>query len=355
MSNDLNTASNIHIYKPKRGILALNIFSLFFFMIVMGIPLIVFVLMIDAFFRAEKGSYTFAIVFGCLLTPLIILMAFNIIQATINVIMSFFSYVKISPDGIEQKNSPYKHIRCNWSDVDKLGKFFLFTDVIYLNSFEVVGMSLSLKSPFRFLRPKQGFISLTGYEGWSDGQLANDLKQYAPKLFENQPIIPQETQPENKEVQAAETLSISQEARLLAAISHASVLFPSIGFFVPIGIYLTQKNKSSYLGFQSLQALIWQIVMFVFSMVASSCMLGSIFIPVLLATASQNEDLIALSGGGVFIALIISVLVMTAGNLAFIIYGITGAVMTYQGKDFRYVFIGNRIDKSKGSQPTNRA
>jgi uncharacterized Tic20 family protein len=360
MSNDLNTASNIHIYKPKRGTLALNIFSLFFFMIIMGIPLIAFVLMIISFFRAEKGLDTFAIVFGCLLTPLIILMAFNIIQMTINVVMSFFSYVKISPDGIEQKNSAYKHIRCNWSDVDKLGKFFLFTDVIYLNSFEVVDMSLSLKSPFRFLRPKQGFISLTGYEGWSDGQLANDLKQYAPKLFENQQIIPQETQPENKEVQkevqATETPSISQEVRLLAAISHAAVLFTNIGFVVPIGIYLTQKKKSSYLAFQALQALIWQIVMFVFSMLASSCMVGSIFIPVLLTTASQNEKLIGLiSGGGVFITIMISVFVMTIGNLGFIIYGIIGAVMTYQGKDFRYIIIGNRIDKSKGAKSTNRA
>ena len=355
MSNDLNTASNIHIYKPKRWTLALNVFSLFFFMIIMGIPLTAFVLMIISFFRAEKGLDTFAIVFGCLLTPLIILMAFNIIQMTINVVMSFFSYVKISPDGIEQKNSPYKHIRCNWSDVDKLGKFFLFTDVIYLNSFEVVGMSLSLKSPFRFLRPKQGFISLTGYEGWSDGQLANDLKEYAPKLFENQQIFPQEPQPENKEVQGTEQPSISQEVRLLAAISHAAVLFTNIGFVVPVGIYLTQKKKSSYLAFQALQALIWQIVMFVFSMLASSCMVGSIFIPVLLTTASQDERLLELAGGGVFVAIIISVLLMTVGNLAFIIYGIIGAVMTYQGKDFRYVFIGNRIDKSKGTKSTNRA
>ena len=321
MGNDLNTVSNVHIYKAKRGLLALNIFSLFLFLMVMGIPLIAFVLMIVSFFRADKGLDTFAILFGCLLTPLIILIAFVIIQVTMNVIMSFFSYIKISPDGIEQKNSPYKHIRCYWSDVDKLSKVFLFTEVIYLKSFEVVGMSLSLKSPLGFLSPKQGFISLMGYEGWPDGQLANDLKQYAPNLFENLPIIPQGTQPEKKEVQkegqAVETPIISQEARLLAAISHASVLIPNIGFFVPIGIYLTQKKKSSYLGFQSLQALIWQIIMFVFGMFASSCMVGSIFIPVLLTAASQNESLIELSGGSMFIAIIISVFVMIIGNLGF--------------------------------------
>jgi uncharacterized Tic20 family protein len=356
MNNDLNTASNIHIYKPKRGLLALNIFSLFFFMIVMGIPLIAFVVMIVSFFRSEKGLDTLAIVFGCLLTPLIILIAIAIIQVTINVIMSFFSYVKISPDGIEQKNSPYKHIRCTWSEAEKLGKLLLFTEVIYLNSFEVVGMSLSLKLPFRFLRSKQSFISLTGYEGWPDGQLANDLKQYAPNIFENQSIVPQETQPGKKEVQnevqAIETPILSHEVRLLAAISHASVLFSNIGFFVPIGIYLTQKKKSSYLGFQSLQALIWQIVMFVFSILASSCMVGSIFIPVLLTAASQNEKLIGLSGGSMFIAIIMSVFVMIIGNLGFIIYGIIGAIMTYQGKDFRYVFIGNGIDKNKGAKST---
>ena len=359
MNNDLNMQSNIHIYKPKRGMLALNIFTLFFFLMVMGIPLIAFVLMIVSFFRAEKELDTFAIVFGCLLTPIIILMAFNITQITINVVMSFFSYIKISPDGIEQKNSPYKHIRCNWSDVDKLGKFFLFTDVIYLNSYEVLGFSLSLKSPFRFLRPKQGFISLTSYEGWSDGQLADDFKQYVPKLFENQPA-PQVIQTaSDKEIETVETQpessAISQEIRLLAAISHGSVLFPNIGFFVPVGVYLTQKKKSSYLGFQALQALIWQIVMFVFSILASSCMVGSILIPVLLTTATQNEKLVGVAGGGILIAIGISVLVMIVGNLGFIIYGIIGAVMTYQGKDFRYIFIGNRIDKSKDAKSTNSA
>lgn len=352
MSNNFDTETNIHIYKQKRWFLALNIFSFGFVGIICGILLIEFIMMAVSIVQADSKLDTFAILSMCYLTPLIILLVFNLIQMTISVIMSFFSYVKISPDGIEQKHSPFKHIQCNWSDVDKLGKFYLFTDVIYLNSYEVAGMSLYLKAPFRFLRPKQGYISLTGYDGWSDGQLANDLKQYAPKLFEKQ-LIPQETQPGNKEARAVETPSESQEVRLLAAISHASVLFHNIGFFVPVGIYATQKKKSSYLGFQALQALIWQIVMFLFSMLSSACMVGSIFIPILLATLSQNEKLLELSGGGIFSAVIISIFLMIFGNLAFIIYGIIGAVMTYQGKEFRYVFIGNRIEKSKGAKPTN--
>jgi len=282
-------------------------------------------------------------------------MGLNVLLATISTILSFFSYIRISPDSIEQKYAFSKHIRCNWSDVDKLGKLFLFTDVIYLDSYEVVGASLSLQSPFRFLRPKQGFISLTGFEGWSDGQLANDLKQYAPKLFENQPISQAVQTENNGEAHPVEAPSITQEIRLLAAISHASVLFPNIGFLIPTGIYATQKKKSSYLGFQALQALIWQIVMFVVSILMSSCMVGSIFIPILLAATLQNERLLELSGGGIFLGVAISVILMLIGNLVFVVYGIIGAVTTYQGKDFHYAVIGNRIEKSKGAYRTNSA
>jgi uncharacterized Tic20 family protein len=354
MSKDFETSSNIHIYKPKTWTVAQNIFSVFFIWIVMGIPLAGFVLLIISLIRAESEFISVATAFACLLTPLIFLMGLNLVLAPIRAISSLFSYIKITPEGIEQKYALSKHIRCKWSEIDKLGKLFLLTDVIYLNSYEVVGTSFALFSPSGLLRPKQGYVALTGFDGWPEGPLTDDLKQYAPKLFENQPI-PQETQPENKEVQVAEAPTLSQEVRLLAAISHAAVLFTNIGFVVPVGIYLTQKKKSSYLAFQALQALIWQIVMFVFSMLASSCMVGSIFIPVLLTTASQNEKLIGLSGGGIFIAMMISVFVMIIGNLGFIIYGIIGAVMTYQGKEFRYVIIGNRIDKSKGAKSSNSA
>jgi len=359
MSNKMNSSPNIHHYKLKRGTLALNFFSLVFMGIVLGIPFIMLVTMLISFIRTDSKLDTFTIIMSCFIIPIVILLGFILIQMTFNVIMYLFSYIKVTPDGIEQKQSPYKHIRCNWSDVDKLGKLFLITDVIYLNSYEVLSFSLSLKSPFRFLRPKQGFISLTGYEGWSDGQLADDLKQYAPKLFENQPtpqVAQSESYKETKTIKPEpETSSISQEIRLLAAISHASVLFPYIGLIVPGGIYLTQKKKSSYLGFQSLQALIWQIVVFVLRMLTSSCMVGSIFIPILLATSAQNERIFELLSGGVFIATIISGTLMLVGNLAFVIYGIIGAVMTYQGKDFRYVFIGNRINKGKGDKPINNA
>lgn len=356
MDNDFETSQKLNIYKPKRWTIALNIFSLLFIWIVMGTPLIAFVLLVKSLIQSQSEFISLTMAFGCLLTPIILLLGFNIIQVTVNTVLAFFSFIKISPSGIEQKHPIYKHIRANWSDLDRLGKYFLVTDVIYLNSYEVVGTSLSLKSPLRFLRPKQGLISLTGFDGWPEGRIANDLRQYAPQLFNNQPCV-QEVQTERTEFQKKETPENDKnpENRLLAALSHASVLFSSPGVIVPIVIYATQRKKSAYISFQALQALIWQIISFVFTILASSCMVGAIFIPILFATASQNERALELFGGGTFVMTMVSVFLMIFGNLAFIIYGIIGAVMTYQGKDFRYVFIGNRIKKGKVAKPADSA
>jgi uncharacterized Tic20 family protein len=354
MRNDLDTTTNCHIYKQKRWLLSLNVFSLVFIGIVLGIPLIGFVAMLISLFRAESKLDTVAIIFACFLFPMIILLSFILFRQTINVVLSFFSYTKISPDGIEQKQLPYKHIRCAWSDVDKLGKLFL-TDVIYLTSYEVIGLSLSLKSPFRFFRPKQGFMSLSGYDGWPDGQLSDDLKLYAPKLFEVPPI-PQKAQPDNKDFQSKNASNVSQESRLLVALSHASVIFSYMGgFIVPIVIYATQKKKFSYIGFQALQALIWQIVAFIFNMVAPTCMVGIICIPIFIAAFSGNEKTLGLFTGGVFLITIASTFLLLLSNLAFINYGIIGAIMTYQGKDFRYVIIANRLVKGKAQKSVKSA
>ena len=93
MSGNLDTAANTHIYKPNRWILALNVFSLVFIGIVMGIPLIAFVLMLASVIRAGSKLNTFTAFLACLLSPLIVLLGFVLIQQLLNIILSFFSYL----------------------------------------------------------------------------------------------------------------------------------------------------------------------------------------------------------------------------------------------------------------------
>ena len=52
-----------------------------------------------------------------------------------------------------------------------------------------------------------------------------------------------------------------QDDRLIAALCHASVLASFFGLFVPLSVWLSQRERSSLLRFQALQALVFQSIM----------------------------------------------------------------------------------------------
>ncbi len=52
----------------------------------------------------------------------------------------------------------------------------------------------------------------------------------------------------------------STEARLLAALAHASVMLQGIGLLVGVVVYVNQREKSVYAAFQGLQAAVYQLV-----------------------------------------------------------------------------------------------
>lgn len=354
MQSNVGTPEQLHTFKPKQWLLGMNVFLLFFMGVVLGLPLAMLILMLVGFMRADSESQSFGIFFVCLLAPIIALLCLNIIQIAVNAIASFFSYIRISPDGIEQRHFPYIHIRSSWSEVDRISKVMFFNDGLFLNSFEQIGPSLSLKWPFSLLRPKQAFISLTGFNGWPDGQLAKDLEHYLPGLLEAQ-LSKAASEDVGDHLTDSGLGSPNQDSRTLAALSHASVLFSYVGILVPLVIYATQKQKSSYLGYQSLQALIWQIAAFLFSMLASACMVGVMFIPLLIAAATSSGRQLDSAAGIAFIGMTVSILLMALGVVGFTIYGIIGAIRTYQGEMFRYVVLGDRLDKKSGSTKSDGA
>jgi uncharacterized Tic20 family protein len=58
-----------------------------------------------------------------------------------------------------------------------------------------------------------------------------------------------------------DTLTPTQDERVMAALSHASALLPMMVIIAPIIIWVTQKEKSQYVAFQSLQAIAYQLSM----------------------------------------------------------------------------------------------
>ena len=143
------------------------------------------------------------------------------------------------------------------------------------------------------------------------------------------------------------SLTPTQDERVMAALSHASALLPMMGVIAPIIIWVTQKEKSKYVAFQSLQALAYQLSMILAWFVGMGCYMLSFFgtfFSIPFSSSSGSSE----SANPLFMLMFaIPFLVMGVvfiGGFLFVIYGVIGAVMTFQGKPFRYVVIGKRVE-----------
>ena len=141
-----------------------------------------------------------------------------------------------------------------------------------------------------------------------------------------------------------------QDERILAALAHGAILLPIYGIIIPAIIWITQKEKSRYVSFQSLQALVFHLTLLFLYVIGMLCyfvsfigMFGGMF----LAESSQSELMAVLPGLFPFAVL---------GGFAcigvfFVIYGVIGAILSLVSKDFRYVIIGNFIESRLQGEP----
>jgi hypothetical protein len=134
--------------------------------------------------------------------------------------------------------------------------------------------------------------------------------------------------------QSAPPLSPQEEGQW-AMISHLSVLLNLVtGFLgpvVPLILYLSYKDRSRYVAYQSLQALIFQLVWWV----GGGVLVG-----------------IAWTITGVLSAILIGLIcipfaiLFSAFPLVAIVYGIVAGVQTNQGADFKYWLIGDWVRRT---------
>lgn len=144
-----------------------------------------------------------------------------------------------------------------------------------------------------------------------------------------------------------DSLKPTTEERVMAALSHITVLMSILGAVVPPIIWASEKEKSKYVTFQSLQASIYQLVLPVLYNLGGF-VLGIATIFMMLAAAVIGE---MIGGKGGTDLLILSMLLMFVfmglyllGYLALVVYGVVGAVLTAMGKPFRYLFIGKWVE-----------
>lgn len=136
----------------------------------------------------------------------------------------------------------------------------------------------------------------------------------------------------------------SAENRLLAALAHGSVVAQGIGILVGILVYLTQQEKSRYVAYQGLQAAVYQLVNLIISIgmwVIWGVIYGVSMIP-LIKQAETNPD--AAPPAIFWISMMLMVIPLVYMVLVGL-YGLWGAVRTWQGKDFKYLILGNWLEK----------
>lgn len=145
-----------------------------------------------------------------------------------------------------------------------------------------------------------------------------------------------------------DSLTPNQDERVMAALSHVSALLPMIGVIAPIIIWATQKEKSRYVAFQSLQAIAYQLSMIAAWFIGMGCYMLSFFgtfLTLPLASVTGNsENMNPLFGLGFMVPFLVFGLIFI-GGVFFVIYGVVGTVMAFQGKPFRYMLIGKRVEK----------
>ena len=142
-----------------------------------------------------------------------------------------------------------------------------------------------------------------------------------------------------------DSLAPTQDERVMAALSHISALLPMMGIIAPIVIWVTQKEKSKYVAFQSLQALAYQLGMILAWFVGMGCYMlsffGTFFTLPFSDPSPSASPLFALG----FIIPFLVFGIIFIGGFFFVLYGVVGAVMVFQGKLFRYAIIGKRVER----------
>jgi uncharacterized Tic20 family protein len=138
----------------------------------------------------------------------------------------------------------------------------------------------------------------------------------------------------------------SQDERILAALAHAGIILPLMGILAPIFIWVTQKDKSRFVAFQSLQALAYHLLLFLGYILGIACYFFSFFLTFGgLFFASSSQDPVNGLFGLFSLAPFAAMGIFFCAGFLYVIYGLVGAALALSGKDFRYLLLGDFLER----------
>lgn len=146
----------------------------------------------------------------------------------------------------------------------------------------------------------------------------------------------------------------SSEDQLVAAVSHAAILIPLMGFLVPFILATMDNEKSQQNRFQVAQSLIFQLLGQVINFVLFGCQLFMVFsvgVPVILLNLGgqlfTSEPVILGIGLIVIFLMFINFFILLVTPLLATL-GIIASVQVLRGKMYRYPILGRMLAKMMG-------
>jgi uncharacterized Tic20 family protein len=133
------------------------------------------------------------------------------------------------------------------------------------------------------------------------------------------------------------------DARIASAFAHASILLPGIGILVPIILWSYRKKYSHFVRNQTLQALIFQLLQWIWIQLIALIVFFVVFIFASISTASHLTPEVYSSR--MLTAIIVSSIVIAIGWFIYLLFGVIGAVVCLTGRNYRYPFLGQWIDQ----------
>lgn len=152
-------------------------------------------------------------------------------------------------------------------------------------------------------------------------------------------------------------MTTNSDERTLASLAHASILLGLLtngigGIGAALVVWITQRKKSAYVAFQSLQALVYQVVTFILVFTLLGCW-GLVWMLMILPPLIANPaayDTAPPPSMWVGLALMVVPLGFWVLTKA---YGLWGALRSFQGRDFRYLLIGRWLERQANAEASN--
>ena len=143
---------------------------------------------------------------------------------------------------------------------------------------------------------------------------------------------------------ALDTISPTSDERMMGALAH---FFGIIGSMI---IYLVQKDKSRFVRFQAAQALAFDLIVMLAMFVVFFCLFGVVFIGMFgtmfagLNSAAQSENFSWLMVLPVVFPFTVFTCIFPF-SLSILIARIAATVSVFSGRDFRYPFLGAKVEQ----------